>query len=78
MHLVLAIGAPYGERKNQKKRFFLSKSMPNFNFTEAFQLSIFPPVLTISKHSKKNSINIIDGNVGMSYPNYFQLLVQIT
>ncbi|OHB65463.1 MAG: hypothetical protein A2168_09280 [Planctomycetes bacterium RBG_13_50_24] len=23
------------ERKNQKRRFFLSKSMPNFNFTEA-------------------------------------------
>jgi len=27
MHLVL-------ERKNQQKRFFLSKSMPNFNFAE--------------------------------------------
>jgi len=30
------------ERKNQKKRFFLSKSMPNFNFAKV-QLKVKPP-----------------------------------
>jgi hypothetical protein len=34
MHRIVALGVPYGERKNRKRRFFLSKSMPNFNFAK--------------------------------------------
>jgi hypothetical protein len=28
------------ERKNQKRRFFLSKSMPNFNFAKSLSLRL--------------------------------------
>jgi len=30
------------ERKNQKKRFFLSKSMPNFNFAKVHSGIVVP------------------------------------
>jgi hypothetical protein len=32
--LVLAIGAPYGERKNQEEDFFFPQVCPTFNFSE--------------------------------------------